>query len=60
MPLVAVQCLLASETVRLRGSLQFQPDTEGRRAGLVTGRAMEGMAKPRMAKLRAWKAIFGG
>ena len=21
---------------------------------------MEGMAKPRMAKLRAWKAIFGG
>ena len=55
----AVQRPLASDTVRLRGSLQSQPATEGRRAGLVRGKAMDGMAKPRMAKLRAWKAIFG-
>ena len=43
-----------SETVRLRGSLRSQPVTKGRRAGLVRGKAVVGMARPRMAKLRAW------
>ena len=56
----AVQRPLASEMVRLSGSLQSQPATEGMRAGLVRGKAVEGRAMPRMAKLRAWKAILGG
>ena len=47
----AAQRPLASEMVRLSGSLQSQPATEGMRAGLVRGKAVEGRAKPRMAKL---------
>ena len=51
-PAVAgVQLPLASNTVRLRGSLQSQPITEGRRVRVVRGKAEVGMAGPRMAKL---------
>ena len=55
----ATQRQLASDTVRLGGSLQSQPITEGRRAGLVSGKAEVGMARPRMAKLRACSPKFG-
>ena len=40
---------LASEMVRLRGSLQSQAFTEGGRAGLVSGKTEAGMAKLRIA-----------
>ena len=54
-----MQRSLASDSVRLRGSLQSHPATEGRRAGSVRGKAMDDMAKPRMAKLRALNPFFG-
>ena len=56
---VVVHRPLASEMVRLRGSLQSQPLTLGRRAGLVSGKAEAGMAKLRIAKLRAFSTILG-